>query len=92
MLGFKHNFLTVCFQVKEATRKIAEKFNISGPFNTQFLAKNNDIMVSIIFNCTSYTEFLTSTSKIAYVIENESRRRALPQIIAIVCDMWLQAV
>lgn len=32
-------------QVKEATRKIAERFNISGPFNTQFLAKNNDIMV-----------------------------------------------
>lgn len=32
-------------QVKEATRKIAEKFNISGPFNTQFLAKDNEIMV-----------------------------------------------
>ncbi|CAH3119613.1 unnamed protein product [Porites lobata] len=32
-------------QVKEATRNIAERFNISGPFNTQFLAKNNDIMV-----------------------------------------------
>ena len=31
--------------MKEATRKIAERFNISGPFNTQFLAKNNDIMV-----------------------------------------------
>ncbi|XP_015772145.1 PREDICTED: carbamoyl-phosphate synthase [ammonia], mitochondrial-like [Acropora digitifera] len=33
------------WQVKEATRKIAERLNISGPFNTQFLAKNNNIMV-----------------------------------------------
>ncbi|XP_006824146.1 carbamoyl-phosphate synthase [ammonia], mitochondrial-like [Saccoglossus kowalevskii] len=32
-------------KVREATRQIAKRFNISGPFNTQFLAKDNDIMV-----------------------------------------------
>ncbi|XP_077997955.1 carbamoyl-phosphate synthase [ammonia], mitochondrial-like isoform X2 [Glandiceps talaboti] len=32
-------------KVREATRKIAKRFNISGPFNTQFLAKDDDVMV-----------------------------------------------
>lgn len=34
------------FQIKTATRKIAKAFEISGPFNTQFLVKGNDVMVS----------------------------------------------
>lgn len=33
------------FKVKDATRKIAKKFEISGPFNTQFLAKDGKVMV-----------------------------------------------
>ncbi|KAF7709169.1 carbamoyl-phosphate synthase [ammonia], mitochondrial [Silurus meridionalis] len=32
-------------KVKIATRKIAKAFEISGPFNTQFLVKGNDVMV-----------------------------------------------
>ncbi|KAF3694976.1 Carbamoyl-phosphate synthase [ammonia], mitochondrial [Channa argus] len=32
-------------KVKTATRKIAQAFEISGPFNTQFLVKGNDVMV-----------------------------------------------
>uniref|UniRef100_A0A668AUP8 Carbamoyl-phosphate synthase [ammonia], mitochondrial n=1 Tax=Myripristis murdjan TaxID=586833 RepID=A0A668AUP8_9TELE len=32
-------------KVKSATRKIAQAFEISGPFNTQFLVKGNDVMV-----------------------------------------------
>uniref|UniRef100_A0A3B3XLN4 Carbamoyl-phosphate synthase [ammonia], mitochondrial n=1 Tax=Poecilia mexicana TaxID=48701 RepID=A0A3B3XLN4_9TELE len=32
-------------KVKIATRKIAQAFEISGPFNTQFLVKGNDVMV-----------------------------------------------
>uniref|UniRef100_A0A3Q2PET7 Carbamoyl phosphate synthase arginine-specific large chain n=1 Tax=Fundulus heteroclitus TaxID=8078 RepID=A0A3Q2PET7_FUNHE len=32
-------------KVKIATRKIAQAFEISGPFNTQFLIKGNDVMV-----------------------------------------------
>uniref|UniRef100_UPI000C24BB86 carbamoyl-phosphate synthase [ammonia], mitochondrial isoform X2 n=1 Tax=Maylandia zebra TaxID=106582 RepID=UPI000C24BB86 len=32
-------------KVKIATRKIAHAFEISGPFNTQFLVKGNDVMV-----------------------------------------------
>ncbi|KAJ8282992.1 hypothetical protein COCON_G00055110 [Conger conger] len=32
-------------KVKNATRKIAKAFEISGPFNTQFLVKGNDVMV-----------------------------------------------
>ncbi|KAG7260232.1 hypothetical protein CRUP_014503 [Coryphaenoides rupestris] len=31
--------------VKNSTRKIAQAFEISGPFNTQFLVKGNDVMV-----------------------------------------------
>lgn len=32
-------------KVKEATRKLAEKFEISGPFNCQFLSKDDRIMI-----------------------------------------------
>ncbi len=32
-------------RIKQITRKIAEKLNISGPFNIQYLAKDNDIKV-----------------------------------------------
>eukprot|EP01116_Phalansterium_solitarium_P021821 TRINITY_DN6959_c0_g1_i2.p1 TRINITY_DN6959_c0_g1~~TRINITY_DN6959_c0_g1_i2.p1 ORF type:complete len:1884 (-),score=892.07 TRINITY_DN6959_c0_g1_i2:456-6107(-) len=32
-------------KVEEATRKIARALNVSGPFNVQFLAKNNEIKV-----------------------------------------------
>ncbi|CAL8342208.1 unnamed protein product [Boreogadus saida] len=32
-------------KVKNSTRKIAQAFEISGPFNTQFLVKGNDVMV-----------------------------------------------
>lgn len=35
-------------KVKIATRKIAQAFEISGPFNTQFLVKGNDVMVGNI--------------------------------------------
>ena len=37
------NFLAL--QIKEITRQIAERFEISGPMNIQFLAKGDDIMV-----------------------------------------------
>lgn len=39
-------FFSGNFQIKTATRKIAKAFEISGPFNTQFLVKGNDVMVS----------------------------------------------
>lgn len=39
----------LCPQVKIATRKIAQAFEISGPFNTQFLVKGNDVMVGNIY-------------------------------------------
>lgn len=32
--------------MKTATQKIAKAFEISGPFNTQFLVKGNNVMVS----------------------------------------------
>ena len=32
-------------QIKNITKKIAEELNISGPFNIQFLAKNNEVKV-----------------------------------------------
>ena len=35
----------VYFKVKEVTKKIAKRFEISGPLNIQFLAKGDDIMV-----------------------------------------------
>lgn len=49
-------FLVLCpsflflpaLKVKIATRKIAQAFEISGPFNTQFLVKGNDVMVGVI--------------------------------------------
>lgn len=41
-------FFSHCSQVKIATRKIAQAFEISGPFNTQFLVKGNDVMVGSI--------------------------------------------
>ena len=34
-------------QVREATRAIAKRFAITGPFNIQFLSKDNKIMVSV---------------------------------------------
>lgn len=34
-------------KVREATRKIAARFEISGPFNCQFLAKDNNVMVMV---------------------------------------------
>ena len=36
-------------QIKEATRKIASKFEITGPFNIQFLVKDGDVQVSGLF-------------------------------------------
>jgi hypothetical protein len=39
-------YLYLYLQIKEATRMIAKKFEISGPFNTQFLAKDGKVMVS----------------------------------------------
>lgn len=38
-------FSPLNLKVKIATRKIAQAFEISGPFNTQFLVKGNDVMV-----------------------------------------------
>lgn len=35
-------------KIKIAARKIAQAFEISGPFNTQFLVKGNDVMVGNI--------------------------------------------
>lgn len=38
-------FLQTIRQIKDATRKILKELKISGPFNIQFLAKNNNISV-----------------------------------------------
>ncbi|MCL5783820.1 MAG: carbamoyl-phosphate synthase (glutamine-hydrolyzing) large subunit [Patescibacteria group bacterium] len=38
-------FLETMRQIKTATRKIIEKFEINGPFNIQFMAKDNKVMV-----------------------------------------------
>lgn len=75
-------------QVKEATRKIAEKFNISGPFNTQFLAKDNEIMViecnlrasrSFPFvSKTVGTDFITVATKI--MVNHPLDEHALPDL------------
>lgn len=43
-----HLFCSPTLKVKIATRKIAQAFEISGPFNTQFLVKGNDVMVGNI--------------------------------------------
>lgn len=45
MLDF---FFLPVIKVKIAVRKIAQAFEISGPFNTQFLVKGNDVMVGNI--------------------------------------------
>ena len=37
-------------KVKDATRKIAKKFEITGPFNIQFLNKDSEVMVKLKFN------------------------------------------
>lgn len=37
--------IVLLIQVKDATRKIAKAFAISGPFNVQFLVKGNDVLV-----------------------------------------------
>ncbi|KAL7628931.1 Carbamoyl-phosphate synthase [Parahypoxylon ruwenzoriense] len=36
---------TTIQRIEEATRKIADKLNVTGPFNIQFIAKDNDIKV-----------------------------------------------
>lgn len=41
-------FFLPFIKVKIAVRKIAQAFEISGPFNTQFLVKGNDVMVGNI--------------------------------------------
>ncbi len=38
-------FLETVRKIKDATRKIIKALNINGPFNIQFLAKDNEIMV-----------------------------------------------
>ncbi len=38
-------FLETMHQIKVATRKIIKELNISGPFNIQFMAKDNKVMV-----------------------------------------------
>ena len=38
-------FLETVRKIKDATRKILKELNINGPFNIQFLAKNNQILV-----------------------------------------------
>lgn len=43
-----HFFFLPVIKVKIAVRKIAQAFEISGPFNTQFLVKGNDVMVGNI--------------------------------------------
>ena len=41
----QHIYLATARQIKKISRKIAKELNISGPFNIQFLAKNNDVKV-----------------------------------------------
>ena len=38
----QHIYFATARQIKKISRKIAKELNISGPFNIQFLAKNND--------------------------------------------------
>ena len=38
-------YLETARRIKRISKKIAEELNISGPFNIQFLAKNNDVKV-----------------------------------------------
>lgn len=46
--------------MKTATQKIAKAFEISGPFNTQFLVKGNDVMVSYWFSILHENVSMTS--------------------------------
>ena len=41
----QHIYIATPRQIKKISRKIAKELNISGPFNIQFLAKNNDVKV-----------------------------------------------
>ena len=41
----QHTYFATARQIKKISRKIAKELNISGPFNIQFLAKNNDVKV-----------------------------------------------
>ena len=41
----QHIYFDTARQIKKISRKIAKELNISGPFNIQFLAKNNDVKV-----------------------------------------------
>ena len=41
----QHIYFATARQIKRISRKIAKELNISGPFNIQFLAKNNDVKV-----------------------------------------------
>ena len=41
----QHIYFATARQIKKISRKIAKELDISGPFNIQFLAKNNDVKV-----------------------------------------------
>ena len=41
----QHIYFATARQIKKISRKIAKELHISGPFNIQFLAKNNDVKV-----------------------------------------------
>ena len=41
----QHIYFATARQIKKISRKIAKELNISGPFNIQFLDKNNDVKV-----------------------------------------------
>lgn len=41
----QHIYFATARQIKKISRKIAKGLNISGPFNIQYLAKNNDVKV-----------------------------------------------
>ncbi|MDD6890841.1 MAG: carbamoyl-phosphate synthase (glutamine-hydrolyzing) large subunit [Bacteroidales bacterium] len=41
----QHIYFSTIRQIKKISRRIAKELNISGPFNIQYLAKGNDIMV-----------------------------------------------
>jgi carbamoyl-phosphate synthase large subunit len=41
----QRTYLETQRQIRKAARKIAKKLNINGPFNIQFIAKNNDVKV-----------------------------------------------
>lgn len=41
----QRTYLETMRQVRKASRKIAKRLNINGPFNIQFIAKNNDVKV-----------------------------------------------